>query len=1216
MGAIKQLINWAGGGLNYDDDKRVFQPGDSTVRVNVSTNEFGREFVISNMKGTTTKSHGFSHDSAYSGASYTVIGSYYEDNRDAVYICIYSTLGNHSIIRYLYSSDSFEKIAWDHTGLGFDADYPLTDMYMIGDFLHYNPRTSSPRAINVQWAYWDHAAYERSSGVDLNQWNVNDYVRDLNKVYKILVSGITRASSLQTRPDTEVEFIDWCYDDVNGVQTIAAYGDYETYRKFYNTPIQPFFRAPYVSIESDSNVEANYIRGNIFQFAYRFYVPGMGYTTTSTFSNMVVNANDESLNGEIVEDITANNRIDVGFDLYGGLMSREVIHGNWLWEFAEILFRRNEEVKWRVADRIYHDDTGILISNTIGVNTSYVIRTEFYNDRNYELVDFSAIKKPYNALPVLSRSQWNLDGERTAYGGITEGRDYISLNVTLTQGTNPVEVGYSSWPGSPDDTLSFSSSVDMGDEGPVYTFTSAAITSLPSGGSSPWTIRFLIYGQSYVGGYTGAVVANYRQAVLDTVNQAGLGAFINGSNQIEFSGASPATTPVVYLYGSGSISSSITITKVNSFKTNAIHSFCLFYYDDALRRSDSMVGTDTSVFIPSIPEDGGVSAGTNHQQQITWEIDHEAPSWAKYWRWGYAGNRSVTQFWQYNIEGVTIGTSGLAGYALVDISGLQTIADDTAGNDNVHVNSNIGSYVYEPGDRIRFITQNAGSPTDTTDLTKAASGYDYEIKGWDQANNLIYIDASALGGTPYTNYNGDACVVEIYRPSKEGEAVVYYEMGPLYEVYESSGSYYHRGDTQDQTSGQSADGIHSIGDVYLITRQFANGPFTAATDPVFVETYSWSDFYDSDTWGKGKPGIASGIGQKYLNNVRYSNKYSPNTLSSGLAEFDGLDYKTLSNDHGNITAMRQVGHVLKVYFERNSASVMVNKAQFLDADGISQIVKSDSVLGTVEYSNYHYGTIFPESVTLIDRTVYFYDIYRKAYVRDSSNGVFAISNYKAVKKFSEVSEALLTSGVGNVQVWTGYDPDKAFVYVMFKDSNTSANEEVIVFNEKRDRWECTVSLTAADLLRMSARDLISFIGENLYIHDNNSTRGSFYGSTYAMSLDIIVNENVATTKILDSISLSTNDDGWEVTGIEIPATAQYPNGMYSKIPNEIFTNREDGMHAEFLRNMKTSSNSESLLELREGEQLRGKIATLTLENSTTSEVVLFDVLVNMSESKI
>ena len=58
------------------------------------------------------------------------------------------------------------------------------------------------------------------------------------------------------------------------------------------------------------------------------------------------------------------------------------------------------------------------------------------------------------------------------------------------------------------------------------------------------------------------------------------------------------------------------------------------------------------------------------------------------------------------------------------------------------------------------------------------------------------------------------------------------------------------------------------------------------------------------------------------------------------------------------------------------------------------------------------------------------------------------------------------------------------------------------------------------------------------------------------------------------------------------------------------------MHAEFMRNMKTSSSTASILELREGEELRGQTATITLENAESGEVVLLDAIINMSDSPI
>ncbi|KKM70172.1 hypothetical protein LCGC14_1443380, partial [marine sediment metagenome] len=150
----------------------------------------------------------------------------------------------------------------------------------------------------------------------------------------------------------------------------------------------------------------------------------------------------------------------------------------------------------------------------------------------------------------------------------------------------------------------------------------------------------------------------------------------------------------------------------------------------------------------------------------------------------------------------------------------------------------------------------------------------------------------------------------------------------------------------------------------------------------------------------------------------------------------------------------------------------------------------------------------------------------------------------------------------------------------------------------------------------TAGSLISFIGEDLYVHNGNDSRGFFYNGLKKMVINIVMNEQRNITKVLDTITLNTNDGEWVVTGIDIPATAQYKRGQYSKIPNELFTKRESGMHAEFLRNMKTSSTIASILELREGEELRGQTATITLENAESGEVVLLDAIINMSDSPI
>ena len=132
MPEIGQEITFENSGLNWDDDKRFIPKGDSAYRLNVIPFALGNTYVLSNLKGNTEYSHSFTHNADYSGSTYTIIGDYYEDNRDAAYFFIYSDGGNHSILRFNFNDKSFDKICWDHTSLGLDIDYPIVDAFMIG----------------------------------------------------------------------------------------------------------------------------------------------------------------------------------------------------------------------------------------------------------------------------------------------------------------------------------------------------------------------------------------------------------------------------------------------------------------------------------------------------------------------------------------------------------------------------------------------------------------------------------------------------------------------------------------------------------------------------------------------------------------------------------------------------------------------------------------------------------------------------------------------------------------------------------------------------------------------------------------------------------------------------------------------------------------------------------------------------------------------------
>jgi len=1265
MADIIQEITPGLGGLNWDDDYRFMDKNDSPYRLNVINNQFSSEFIASNMKGTTEYSHSFDHGSSYGGSIYTCIGDVYDDNRDAIYFFIYSDRGNHSILRFLFSDKSFEKIVWDHTEIGLDIDYPITDAYMIGDWLHFNPRTSSPRAVNVQWANWDFLCHDYLSGTS---YTAGQYVRYNNKIYLVL-SNIQIFSPPPFFP-TFFRFESFCYQDTYPLNAatidpanVPTPGEYIRFRPFYNIPT-PLPYTPSAAVATDTAYEYNNIRGRRFQFCFRHYVPDQGYTITSSFTDIIAPPSSETNKGEVVGDIQAYNKITIGVPVYveGGILnlatstttSTTTVIDDYDWpewdmlhEFVEVLFREGPLDDWKIAEKVDHDTMALGASGS-----QYSL--DFFNDKSYPVVDNVEIEKQYNPLPVLAKSQWSLDGERTAYGGVTEGLNtevFVSASLTVHERELTLETPPAA------SVEEYAWNIEWNADIKRWRYYTGTITldSVDIDDTLGVTINGIEYTHVLVSGEQ-TPIANYTAAIVDLLAQGNVVAYTSGSDSVveTYDRAASGFISSIFLYNS-SVAYDGASKKFGSFKNGTWHPFCLFYYDDPLRMAEPVFNESMRVYVDTLTEALSPSESTNYQRYIDWQITHKPPAWAKFWRWGYAGNQTIDKFWQYNINEWSYQTKGTSAdtWTRLDISTLQLINDDASGFDHFFPDTNIDAYSYVPGDRVRFITDNVDTGADYTDLSLMEYVKDYEIKQFDDLNHYIYIDEfigppSGTTTTTTTSPPGvadETMIIEIYRPKKQTGTTVYHEFGPLYSTHTDSGVLYHRGETADQDSGTTAKGQFNSGDVFVITRLFSKSPFTAVDNPVFVESDSWSDFHETDGWGKGKSGIFTGIGQKYLNNIRHGNRYSPNTRTSGLSTFDFLDYKEMSTDHGNITAMRQAGNTLKVYFERNTASVLVNKQQFYNADGTSQIVKSDNVLGDAVYSNYHYGTIFPESVFLKDRTVYFFDVYRKVFVRDSPNGIEPISDNKMRRYFDEKAKALLTSGVSNVQVHTTYDYDYDMVYVHFVDSVTEANDDVILYHEPQNRWVTFLQLTGNNILEVStttsstttstssttsttyesqnsglifgkgSMGLVSYTGEDIHLHNTNETRNNFWGVQRDSIVDIVSNEAANVIKTFENIAIHSNKP-WDINFISLPAGATYTNGMQSKLPESRFRIMEEVYYANYLRNMKTNSSSASNLDLVRGETLRGYYIIHRLINDDTTEMILFKVDVSGSVSKI
>jgi hypothetical protein len=468
----------------------------------------------------------------------------------------------------------------------------------------------------------------------------------------------------------------------------------------------------------------------------------------------------------------------------------------------------------------------------------------------------------------------------------------------------------------------------------------------------------------------------------------------------------------------------------------------------------------------------------NHKWSIDWAVAHEPPVWARYWRWGYAGNRKCSRFVQYIVstvvDGDTLGSPLVPNAVAVDITPLMTIKTTTTANWNCFPNSTILQYDFAQGDRIRFITEKTNPALTGTTLRDVIVGvYDFEILAFDSDTNNVYVQNFDFTA-PKIGVN---TLVEIYTPTKDSDVLdttktlTYYEFGDIMHVVnDADGNLVHSGQTQDQQGGvspQPATGTFSFGDVYHILRT-PSKPLcefdpTQYITSAFHETQAWSDFYDSTDWNKGKLGLESLIGEVYLNFVRFSNVYLQDTQINGLTTFEAVNYKELNDTFGKIISIVEVGDTLKCYQEKKASSIQIGRTEYYDTNGVSNNVQTQSfTLGSIRYAIPGYGTIFPESIIKNNRYVYGFDIYNGLVWRDSANGIFPISgryadigastDYKMMSYFKAKAKVLLVSGIENVRVFSVWDEEYKMFYICFKDLVNQDNNETVVFHEPSDKW--------------------------------------------------------------------------------------------------------------------------------------------------------------------
>lgn len=169
---------------------------------------------------------------------------------------------------------------------------------------------------------------------------------------------------------------------------------------------------------------------------------------------------------------------------------------------------------------------------------------------------------------------------------------------------------------------------------------------------------------------------------------------------------------------------------------------------------------------------------------------------------------------------------------------------------------------------------------------------------------------------------------------------------------------------------------------------------------------------------------------------------------------------------------------------------------------------------------------------------------------------------------------------------------------------------------KLQMWLTKYGIRMVDWVQSMGLNFISFMGGDIWIHNDDSVaRCNLFGEKRDCVVGVVSNEDPLRIKVYDSLGVFS-DSEWEVTSITIPPTLNYPNGMYSTIPTARFNKRDGVWKASFLRNMKSTSDTASVIDAIKGEPLRGQEAYIVLKNISDSQVKLFKIEVNATVSRV
>jgi len=1016
------------------------------------------------------------------------------------------------------------------------------------------------------------------------------------------------------------------YNYNNSVSTTYIYDaiDADTillYKRPYNLPLYPV----------GNGSTSGKLRGKSFQFAVRLVYFDGQKSVLSQYSGLFWGDIFSSVNGK--GDYTEGDAWD-SIDLPIYLTYNDL-------EKCEILVRDNELSNWYLYDSVS------------GAEGNFIYN--FDDSKLRQQVDQNDLIRPYDYIPKLNGHQEIIEKNRLCLGLVTEG--FAPTNVDVSAGLNIVDVTDvlegrvgSEWiqtDGNGDyhyftytgyypqkSTFIFSLSVSCFSKVindpwhiigvPLADAATQNMTLTWQYNASPSTtvhdIMMYFHKQLLAlfnntwqavyhldlgnfGGYPDAIRINQHVVAIDPSKFNGLGyVLIRSANIYSFAPKRTAYPTVVPL---DSYLGEIT------------------YYDRNMRYSTAnrfatQIDTPKTVYKSAL--------------NFKIRIKNKPPLWAHYYSVGFSKRTKRGYYVQLKIKQ---GDDYFFGEDRLMRIRVQSLINSAH---TLNPNCNIANYEYQDGDRIVIRECFYGSEyfilaTSETEYYVQGQEYPQDDQSYkkdystnkayllDANGNKVYDTSSTFIIVPIldtTTFDGYEASwfgwfsIELYRPQKTTDKQFYYHDSICAIGNPGTPQNYHTGNIQNQNpnapSATPAIFISNFADSYIKLR-LCKYVFACYDS-------NHSDYHESSFYGFGQANFYDEHQKEktYSERLRWGGKIVEESTINNVNKFFGLDFLDLRSKHGSINRLAESGDILTVLQDRKESSIYEGRTEMMNADGSGNVVANTSVLGTVNSRDEEYGTIFGQSVITINRSTYYFDVYSADVLRSSPNGAIPIgSRYGASKYFTTKSAQILADGIDNVSVLGGYDKTNEMYVLTFAFKLHPEYNETIGFYEPLNKWVGMFSFIPENYAR-SGQVMLSFENGNALMHNSDAVaRCTFNGVKYPQVVNWYSNDRGGVKKIFRALRINSNV-AWSIDNVTIEPDATYARGMQSKIDKKLFKLKEGHFEAHYMRNMLTKNGSASMLQLVNGDELRGYFVKNEMSNTSDDEVWLLDIEVNYQDS--